>query len=50
MKKGLSLTTKIFIGLGLGLVTGILLYFINGTATDTFIYKYLIDGLFRLVG
>ena len=46
-KKSRSLTTKIFIGLILGLITGIIVYFLpKGTFKD----DILINGIFQLVG
>ena len=46
-KKGKGLTTKIFIGLLVGLVVGILVYYLpEGTLRD----DILIDGIFQLLG
>lgn len=47
MKKQLGITTKIFIGLILGLITGVLLYMLP---QSTFKSDVIIDGLFFLVG
>jgi Na+/H+-dicarboxylate symporter len=46
-KKSESLTTKIFIGLILGLITGIIVYFLPA---GTFKDDILINGIFQLVG
>lgn len=48
MKKTLTITQKIFIGLGLGILTGILLYYFvpAGVFRDTF----LIEGVFYVIG
>ncbi len=46
-RKKISLTTKIFIGLILGLITGIIVYFLP---SGTFKNDILINGIFQLVG
>lgn len=47
-KKKLSLTTKVFIGLGLGALAGILIYYFF--QTNEFVNRYIVEGLFYILG
>jgi Na+/H+-dicarboxylate symporter len=48
-KKKLTLTTKVLIGMGLGILVGLLINLL-GVGESTFIGQYLVDGLFTSIG
>jgi Na+/H+-dicarboxylate symporter len=46
----MSLTMKVLIGMGLGIVVGLLLNLPGVNAPESFVHVYLVDGLFLIVG
>ena len=49
-KKKMSLTAKVLIGMGLGIVVGLLINMLGLNAPGSFVNEYIVNGLFQIIG
>jgi len=49
-KKKMTLTTKVLIGMALGILTGLAINFAGLNAEGTFVGDYIVNGLFHIIG
>jgi len=46
----MSLTTKVLLGMVLGIITGLIINYLGISESDTFVGSYIVNGLFLIVG
>jgi len=49
-KKKMSLTSKVLIGMGLGIIVGLVINLLGLNAPGSFIHEYVVNGLFHIIG